>query len=190
MRSSRRRSSASSDCCSAIPSAASTLRRSSPACNGGTGAVLRELARLEASGLVDAWRIGKQKHYKANPASPLFEDLRRIVEKTVRVADPLRRALGPVSSKITAAFVYGSVARKQDTAHSDNDLMIVADRPTYADVYSALESASATLGRQVNPTIYSRGEFKRRREAGNAFLSRVLDRPKLWIIGSDRELPT
>src|SRR5688500_9817915 len=63
----------------------------------GTGAVQRELARLEASGLVTVNRVGKQKHYQANPASPVFDELRSLVIKTVGLVDVLRAALAPVS---------------------------------------------------------------------------------------------
>jgi len=156
---------------------------------GGTGTVLRELARLEASGLITARRVGNQRHYQTNPQSPVFEELRSIVAKTVGVADPLRQALKRVAPKITAAFVYGSVARQKDTARSDIDLMIISDRLTYGDVYPALESARKTVGRQVNPTIYTRSEFKKRLKARNAFVTKVLDLPKLWIIGSEHDLP-
>jgi predicted nucleotidyltransferase len=155
---------------------------------GGTGTVLRELARLEASGLVTAKRVGNQRHYQANPDSPVFEELRSIVAKTVGIADPLRQAFKRVAPKVTAAFVYGSVARQKDTAHSDIDLMIISDRLTYADVYPALESAGKAVSRQVNPTIYTRSEFKKRVKARNAFLTKVLDLPKLWIIGSENDL--
>ena len=95
----------------------------------GTGAVQRELARLEASGLVTVTRVGKQKHYQANAGSPIFEELRALVLKTVGLADVLRAALAPVSRCIRAAFVYGSIAKGQDTAASDIDLMVVSDRP-------------------------------------------------------------
>jgi predicted nucleotidyltransferase len=156
---------------------------------GGTGTVLRELARLEASGLITARRVGNQRHYQANPQSPVFEELRSIVAKTVGVADPLRKALARMAPKITAAFVYGSVARQKDTAHSDIDVMIISDRLTYADVYRALESAGKAVGRQVNPTIYTPSEFKKRVKARNAFVTKVLDLPKLWIIGSEHDLP-
>src|SRR6476661_1071140 len=44
----------------------------------GSGAAQRELARLEGSGLISARRIGHQKHYQANPASPLYSELRNI----------------------------------------------------------------------------------------------------------------
>ena len=59
---------------------------------GGSGAVQRELARLEASGLVDAERIGRQKHYQASRQSPIFEELRGIVLKTSGAVDALRLA--------------------------------------------------------------------------------------------------
>jgi len=77
----------------------------------GSGAAQRELARLEGSGLIVARRIGHQKHYQANAASPLYSELRNIVLKTVGLAEPLRDALKPLSSAIRAAFVYGSVAK-------------------------------------------------------------------------------
>ncbi|HUF93636.1 MAG TPA: hypothetical protein VMR23_14765 [Candidatus Limnocylindria bacterium] len=75
-----------------------------------------QLSRLEASGLVTVTRVGKQKHYQANAASPVFEELRALVLKTFALADVLRAALVPVSKSIRAAFVYGSIAKGEDTA--------------------------------------------------------------------------
>src|SRR5438093_1507116 len=154
----------------------------------GTGAVQRELARLEASGLVTVTRVGKQKHYQANAASPVFEELRALALKTFALADVLRAALAPVSKSIHAAFVYGSIAKGQDTVASDIDLMIVADSLTYADLFTVLEEASARLGRKVAPTIYSSQAFAQRVKRHNAFVTRVLAQPKLWLIGDDRDL--
>jgi predicted nucleotidyltransferase len=156
---------------------------------GGTGTVLRELARLEKSGLVNARRVGNQRHYQANADSPLFDELRSIVDKTVGLAGPLGAALRPLAGKINAAFVFGSVAKKSDTARSDIDLLILSDHLTYGDVYSALESAGAALGRQVNPTIYSTKDFRKRRADRNPFLMKILGLPKLWVIGTEDELP-
>jgi predicted nucleotidyltransferase len=155
----------------------------------GSGAAQRELARLEGSGLIVARRIGHQKHYQANTASPLFSELRNIVLKTVGLAEPLRDALKPLSSAIKTAFVYGSVARATDRAESDIDLMVVSDTLTYADVFGALERVARTLGRRVNPTVYTVVEFSKRAREENAFLTKVLDQPKLWVIGSEHDLP-
>lgn len=156
----------------------------------GSGAVQRELSSLEKSGLVTVHRVGTQKHYQANPDSPLFAELRGIVQKTFGLAEPLREALAPLASKITAAFVYGSVARREDTARSDIDLMIISDKLTYADVYAALEPVGSRLGRVVNPTVYSRSQLAKRVKEGNAFLTRVLKQPKVWVIGTENALTT
>ena len=155
----------------------------------GSGAAQRELARLEESGLIVARRIGNQKHYQANAASPLFSELRNIVLKTVGLAEPLRDALRPVSPSIRAAFVYGSVAKASDQAASDIDLMVVSDSLTYGDVFSALERTSRELGRKVNPTVYSANEFSKRAREENVFVTRVLEGPKVWVIGSEDDLP-
>ena len=155
----------------------------------GSGAAQRELARLEHSGLIVARRIGNQKHYQANAASPLFGELRNIVLKTVGLAEPLRDALKRVASDIRAAFVYGSVAKAADQARSDIDLMVVSDTLSYGDVFGALDKLSRTLGRHVNPTVYSAAEFSKRAKNENAFISRVLEGPKVWVIGSQNDLP-
>jgi predicted nucleotidyltransferase len=154
----------------------------------GTGAVQRELARLEAAGLVTVTRVGKQKHYQANASSPVFEELRALVLKTSGLADLLRGALAPVAQSVRAAFVYGSIAKGEDTAASDVDLMVISDRLTYADLFAALEEASGQLGRKVSPTIYSSKELSKRIKQDSAFVTRVLAQPKLWLIGADSDL--
>ncbi|MGH8681890.1 MAG: transcriptional regulator, partial [Burkholderiales bacterium] len=118
----------------------------------GSGAVQRELARLEQSGLVTVRKLGTQKHYQANPESPLFSELASIARKTVGLAGPLREALAPLASRVIAAFVYGSVAKRRDTAASDIDLMVLSDSLTYAEVFGALETLTTKLGRTINPT--------------------------------------
>ena len=154
----------------------------------GTGAVQRELASLLAAGLVTVRDQGNQKHYQANAASPVFAELRGLVLKTVGLADVLRAALAPLGDQVAAAFVYGSVARQQDTAASDVDVLIVSDALGYAEVFGALESAAQTLGRAINPTLYTRAELARRRAQDNAFVTRVLDQPRIWLMGDEEVL--
>lgn len=154
----------------------------------GSGAVQRELKRLAESGLVTVTRRGNQKHYQANPASPIFTELCGITQKTFGLAEPLREALAPLADRIDATFVFGSVAKKSDTAASDIDLMVVSDSLNYADLFGALEEVAAKLGRPVNPTVYSRAELARRVGEGNAFVLRVLAQPKLWLIGDEHAL--
>ena len=154
----------------------------------GTGAVQRELATLSESGLLTVKRQGNQKHYQANADAPVFAELRGLVLKTVGLADVLRAALAPLAPQIELAFVYGSVAKQQDTADSDIDVMIVSEGLGYADVFGALESATATLGRKVNPTLYTPAEMTKRISQDNAFVTRVLRQPKIWLIGNEEQL--
>ncbi|HKS57483.1 MAG TPA: nucleotidyltransferase domain-containing protein [Steroidobacteraceae bacterium] len=149
----------------------------------GSGAVQRELTRLEQSGLVTVRAVGNQRHYQANSTAPLFAELCGIVQKTMGLADPLREALKPFESQIEAAFVYGSVAKGRDTASSDVDVMLISDDLSYADVYPALEDVGVRLGRPVNPTILSRKELSKRVKADSAFVTRTLSQAKVWLIG-------
>lgn len=153
----------------------------------GTGAVQRELAALSEAGLLTVTRQGNQKHYQANAEAPVFAELRGLVLKTMGLADVLRAALAPLSPQIELAFVYGSVAKQQDTADSDIDVMIVSEDLGYADVFGALESATATLGRKVNPTLYTPAEMAKRVSQDNAVVTRVLQQPKIWLIGNEAQ---
>jgi predicted nucleotidyltransferase len=154
----------------------------------GTGAVQRELARLQASGLVIVTRIGRQKHYQANRAAPIFEELRGIVLKTSGLRDVLREALAPLEHDIRAAFVFGSLARGLDAAGSDVDLMVISDELTYAELFTSLEAAASQLSRPVNPTIYTWDDFKRRIDDQNPFVMKTVAQPRIWIIGNDDDL--
>lgn len=154
----------------------------------GTGAVTRELERLERSGLVLVEHIGNQKHYRANKNSPIFHELRAIVQKTVGLHDPLQEALAPIADQIKVAFVYGSVAKGTDTARSDVDLMVVGDNLSYSDLYEGLHKAEEQLSRTINPTIIERDEWSKKRKGDNSFLQRVLTQQKVFIIGSEADL--
>jgi predicted nucleotidyltransferase len=157
---------------------------------GGSGAVQRELARLTRSGLLKVRPVGNQRHYQANPDSPLFTELCGIVQKTVGLAEPLREALQPLAAQIRAAFVFGSVAKRQDVATSDIDLLVVSDALSYADLFAAVEAAGARLGRAVNPTILSSKDLAKRVKDDNAFVKRLLAQPKIWLVGGEDDLPT
>lgn len=151
----------------------------------GSGAVQRELHRLAESGLVTVTRLGNQKHYQANRAAPIFEELRGIAVKVFGPAEALRAALAPLAKRIHAAWLYGSVAKSTDRAQSDMDVLIVADDLTLEDVYRALRSAEKRLGRLISPTLYTVKEFQRRRSARNPFLTKVLAGERILLVGGD-----
>ncbi|QHE85370.1 nucleotidyltransferase domain-containing protein [Hydrogenophaga sp. BPS33] len=153
----------------------------------GKGAVQRELAGLCDAGLITSRKQGNQKHYQANPDSAVYTEIRGLVLKTMGLADVLHSALMPIAPQIRQAFVYGSMARQEDTASSDVDLMIVSPSLGYGDVFATLEGAQSTLARSVNPTIYTPEEFERRVAEDNAFVTRVMEQPKIWLIEAKKQ---
>lgn len=156
----------------------------------GSRSVQRELGKLANAGLVTVTQQGNQKHYRANPDSAVFSELRGLILKTVGLVDVLRVALEPMTEHITTAFVYGSVAKGEDTATSDIDLMVISDSLTHVDLFAVLEEATQALGRTVNPTMYTPEEFQKRRAQDSAFVRRVMDQPKLWIMEDKDDLGT
>jgi predicted nucleotidyltransferase len=156
--------------------------------DSGTGAVERELARLQRSGLVSVERIGNQKHYRANRQSPIFEELQSIVIKTVALTEPFRKSLEPYSDRIKAAFVYGSVAKGTDTALSDIDLMVIGDDLSYSELYAALQDVEETLHRKVNPMFLSVKDWRRKASENASFISKVNALPKIFVSGSEEDL--
>jgi predicted nucleotidyltransferase len=153
--------------------------------HSGTGAVERELSRLQRSGLVSVERIGNQKHYRANHGSPIFEELQSLVLKTMAVAEPIRKVLEPYSDQIETAFVYGSVANGTDTARSDIDLMVIGKEPSYAELCTALQNAENVLRRKVNPIFLSPEDWHRRASRKGSFVSKISTLPKIFIFGSE-----
>lgn len=151
----------------------------------GSGAVQRELQRLEKSGLVTVTQQGNQKHYQANQSAPVFPELRSIMLKTVGLAEPLRTALAPLQRRIRFAALYGSTAKGTDTAYSDIDLLVVADDLLLEEIYAAIAPAERDLARRISPTLYTPEEFQRRRSSGDSFVSKVLTGDHIVLIGDE-----
>jgi len=156
----------------------------------GSGAVQRELKRLNESGLVTSEMRGNQRHFQANPHSPIFHELTQIVQKTFGLAHPIREALAPYREAIRCAFIFGSIAKKQDTATSDVDLFVISDRLSYSDLVNQLLETEVRLGRGINTTIYTETDVRQKMQEHNAFLTRILVQPKIWVIGNESDIPS
>jgi predicted nucleotidyltransferase len=154
----------------------------------GVGAVARQLSKLERSGLVSVERIGNQRHYRANQAAPIFEELRGLVEKTVGLAEPIKQSFAPYADAIKSAFVYGSVAKGADTADSDIDLMVIGDDLNYSDLYTAAQSVESKLRRKVHPLFLSLKDWHRKTSDKGSVFNKIIRAPKIFIIGSEKDL--
>ncbi len=146
----------------------------------------RELANLEGAGIIIRETQGRQVYYAANPVCPFLPELQGLLAKTVGLVDVLREALQRLEGRISVAFLYGSVARGEHVAESDVDIMVVGDIGL-ADLAIPIRAARQRLAREVNPTVFSPQEFAAKAtEAG--FVRAVLEKPKIFIIGSDDAL--
>jgi len=151
------------------------------------GAAQRELKKLTDAGIVRRIRRGHQVYYQANDDSPIFGELKSILTKTVGVHDVVKESLLPLANRVRLAFIYGSVARHQEKASSDIDLLVVGD-VGFNEVVSNLEEAERRLGREINPTVYPVEEFRGKRKTSNHFLSTVLRQEKVFVMGDENEL--
>lgn len=151
------------------------------------GSVQRELETMTDVGLINRSTLGNQVFYQANREHPAYEELRSLIAKTVGIFHLLGSALAPLENRISSAFVYGSVARGEETAESDVDLMVIGD-VTWDEVLECLTAAERSIGRPINPTVYSPGEFKSKLDAGNHFISSVVRGRNVFLIGNENEL--
>jgi predicted nucleotidyltransferase len=163
------------------------LRELVAAAGSGASQVQKELSQLAAAGLVTRERKGNQVWFRANPASPVFAELKSIVAKTSGIADVVRAALVPLAMAIEIAFIYGSVARGEHDAASDIDLLVVGTvAPSrLAPIQLAL---GERLGRPVRPVVYSADELREHAQQREHFIASVLSEPKIWLVGSETQL--
>jgi predicted nucleotidyltransferase len=148
------------------------------------GSLHRELRALADVGLLLRQEVGRQVHYRANTASPVFDELAGLLRKTAGLADVLSGALTSLGSKVKLAFVYGSVAAGTERAGSDVDLMVLGSA-SFADVARATAAAQSTLRREVNPTVMTPREYARKFASGDGFARSVAKGARLWLIGGE-----
>lgn len=154
----------------------------------GVHTIKRELDRMTAAGILTMTKIGNQHHYRANSECVIFNELAGIVRKTFGIADVIKAALKQCDDRIDLAFIYGSIARAEEVASSDIDLMVIARELAYAELMEILFDAEQALGRTINPTIYDAGELEIKRKQKNAFIVRVMEQPKIWIKGEENDI--
>jgi predicted nucleotidyltransferase len=151
------------------------------------GTLHKELAKLAAAGILSNERRGNQLAYQANRACPIFEELASIMRKTSGLAEVIARALEPLGAKVKVAFVFGSLARANESAHSDVDVMVIGDAG-FGEVLQLLYPVQAELGREINPKVFTEDEWKSKVAVGDGFVRDVLSKPRLFLIGGPDEL--
>jgi len=119
----------------------------------------REIEALVGGGILRQRHEGTRTYFKAETRSPLFPELRGLIEKTVGVLPTLQEVLAPLQADMDCAIIYGSVARSEEHTLSDVDLMVIGS-VGLAELTPALRKAETRLGREVDATSYSTREFR------------------------------
>ena len=169
------------------PDSALHVRELARVTGASPGSLHRELRALTELGLLVRQETGRQVHYRANRACPVFDELRGFLRKTVGVADVLRDSLLSLDNQVAVAFVYGSVAAGREGPRSDIDVMVLG-RAGFATVVAALTPAQEKLRREVNATVMKPKEFARKLRGRDGFVANLIREPKIWLIGNDDDL--
>lgn len=147
----------------------------------------RELSAFAANGLLQRKRDGGRVYFKAATGSPLFAPLKELIERSLGPVGAVREAIAPLIDRIDAAFIYGSVARSEETVSSDVDLLFIGDIGL-AELVRILKPLERRFGREFNARCYAPSEFVTKFRKGNHFLRTVMREPKLFLIGDDDDI--
>jgi predicted nucleotidyltransferase len=149
-------------------------------------AVQREGAKLAEIGLLRRIEDGNRIYFQANPACPIFPELKRILLKTVALEFLLSESLSQ-DGDIEVAFIYGSYAANQETITSDVDLFVIGSILS-RELSAAVRPVQAEIQREINYHLVTPGEFRERLEKGEGFLRNVLEGPKIFVVGNEETL--
>ena len=147
----------------------------------------RELAALAEADIIVRVRDGNRVRFEANDQCPFLPELRGLLFKTAGLVEVIVRVLMPLTKRIQCAFIHGSAARSQERSSSDIDLVLIGNVSS-REAAKALRKAEQSLGRPVNPAIYSQDELREKLRARNHFLTSVLKRERVFVIGGPNEL--
>ena len=150
------------------------------------GTIQTELKKLLRLDLVKKRKDGNRLYYRANRENPLYPDIRNLVLKTIGLVDILKNALRE-DSKINIAFVFGSIARQEETAGSDVDLMVIG-KLGLRKLTGMLSGVSGQISREINPHVLRVHEFIKRKTNREHFITQVLEAPKIFLIGNANDL--
>jgi predicted nucleotidyltransferase len=157
------------------------LRELARATNTSPTMLGKELDLLATAGIVSEEKDGNRRRVWANPACPIFEELRGIARKTAGLADIVKDALSEIPG-VEFAFIFGSVARGEERADSDVDVCIIGNASNRA-IGEAMNSAEKAVGRPINAIVYKVNELREKVANGNPFMKKMLATQKLFLVG-------
>ena len=147
----------------------------------------RDLIILTDADVLEKRQEGNRTYYRANKNSPIFQELQGILIKTVGICDELASALQPLLQQIHTAFIYGSIARREEISISDVDIMIIGNIKL-SEVVTTLKPVEKIIDREINPTVYQINDFKKGLKEKSNFLIELMGGEKVFVIGNENKL--
>lgn len=148
--------------------------------------VRKELIRLEEEGVFLSEKKGNLVYFRLNTAYPLFDELKSIVRKTIGVEGLIKETVLKLKG-VKVAFIYGSFAKQKERAKSDVDLFLMGDIDE-GQLVRQLNNMENTLKREVNYTIFSQEEYKKKKKSKDSFINDLIRNPKIMLIGNEDDL--
>jgi predicted nucleotidyltransferase len=170
------------------PTARHHLRDLAERLNTDPSNLSKELRRLESEGLFRSEISGRQKYFQLNRQYPLFDEVRRIVGKTIGAVTVIRESLKKIEG-IDEAYLYGSFAKNQQDAASDVDVLVIGV-PREEILAQTVRKLERQLGREINYTVLTPKEFEARRTRKDAFLENVWHNKRVSLIAPSEKAKT
>lgn len=148
--------------------------------------IRRELISLEKMGLFRKEKKGKEVYYFLNTDLAIFEEINKIISKTIGMEAILGQGLQKVKG-IKICFIYGSVAKSQEDALSDIDVFIVGEVKE-DDILKAVRKLEKELSREINYTIFTEADLLKGIKEKKVFLKDVLRGSKIFLLGDKNGL--
>lgn len=154
--------------------------------NISVGNIRRELLFLEKLGIFKHEKMGKQVYYSLNKDSAIFEELKKIISKTIGIEGSLQRLLEKIKD-VKLAFIFGSYAKNKEDSFSDIDLMLIGN-PNEDLLISKIIKLESQLDREINYHIFSPADLEEKLKEKDSFIENILTQPKIFLIGNKNEL--
>ncbi len=148
--------------------------------------VSRELARLAQEGFLRSEAEGRQLYYSVNRDYPYLKPVFALLQGSVGIQPTLKHALESVRG-IRSAWIFGSFAENEADAASDIDLLIVG-KPDQARLVAETRAAEKTLRREINYTVLTPKELRRRLRKREPFVTDIWSGERIELINNDDQI--
>jgi predicted nucleotidyltransferase len=149
------------------------------------GNASRWLRRWADIGLLErhADRTGRLTVFRASK-NPDLLPLKLLLQQDSEIVRVLRAQLEAIDEDVTAAAIFGSVARGETYESSDIDVLLLAHKLCWLEAQAHFKPAARKLGRPVNVQVYTPQAWQEAVDSGNTFASDVMGCPVIILKGT------